>query len=464
MHRRRHALVVLALAGAAIHLPFGCGGDEPPTKTGNPGAGGSTGGSGGSAGSGGGAASGGSAGSPTGGAAGKGGSSGATGGASPDGAAGAGASVDGAAGTGGTGGASRDGAAGSGGTGDASRDGAGGAGGGADGSSGSGGTGGASRDGAAGAAGNTVPDAASDVPRSEGGSDVSGPTGDAGGCASGEIGTPPNCFPPPPVPPGSGRRWTVTFSEEFNGTDYDRKKLSPCFDWNYGACTNSFNKGREHYDPAQIAVSNGTAKLTAAPLVPPLSSTGCYQDQCTYKSGLLSTCRPNAGDGSAYLYAFTYGYVESRMKFPATQGFFTAFWMVPADPTYAYRSEIDIVEILGDDPNTIFMTYHYNNRTQSHAVNQGKGNNGSCAVKNYATEFHRFGLDWQPTHVAWYIDGIKCAEFAGTTAQIENGPMQIIIDLMVDHAWQQSWNVMLQDTTLVRQLELDYLRVYQQAP
>jgi hypothetical protein len=256
----------------------------------------------------------------------------------------------------------------------------------------------------------------------------------------------------------------VTFSEEFNGTDYDRKKLSPCFDWNYGACTNSFNKGREHYDPAQIAVSNGTAKLTAAPLMPPLSSTGCYQDQCTYKSGLLSTCRPNAGDGSAYLYAFTYGYVESRMKFPATQGFFTAFWMVPADPTYAYRSEIDIVEILGDDPNTIFMTYHYNNRTQSHAVNQGKGNNGSCAVKNYATDFHRFGIDWQPTHVAWYIDGIKCAEFAGTTAQVENGPMQIIIDLMVDHAWQQSWNVMLQDTTLVRQLELDYLRVYQQVP
>jgi hypothetical protein len=303
-----------------------------------------------------------------------------------------------------------------------------------------------------------------DGPRSDASSDGSGPGGDGGFCPGGEIGTPPNCFPPPPVPPGTGRKWTVTFSEEFNGTDYDRTKLSPCFDWNYGGCTNSFNKGREHYDPAQIAVSNGTAKLTAAPLSPPLASTGCYQDQCTYKSGLLSTCRPNAGDGSAYLYTFTYGYVESRMKFPATQGFFTAFWMLPADPTYSYRSEIDIVEILGDDPNTIFMTYHYNNRSQSHAVNQGKGNNGSCAVKDYSTDFHRFGLDWAPTHVAWYIDGVKCSEFSGTTAQVENGPMQIIIDLMVDHAWQQSWNVMLKDTTLVRQLELDYLRVYQQVP
>ena len=300
-----------------------------------------------------------------------------------------------------------------------------------------------------------------------GGNGDSGSTtdaGDGGACPADQVGTPPNCFPAPPVPPGTGRKWTITFSEEFNGTDYDHNKLSPCFDWNTGGCTNSFNKGREHYDPAQVTVSNGTGKLTAAPLVPPMSSTACFQNQCSYKSGLLSTCRPNANSGTAYLYTFTYGYVESRMKFPGTQGFFTAFWMLPADTTYTYRSEIDIVEILGDDPQTIFMTYHYNNRSQSHAVNQGKRNNGACAVKDYATEFHNFGIDWQPDHVAWYIDGVKCSEFTGTTAQVENGPMQIIIDLMVDHQWQQDWMVTLQDTTLVRALELDYLRVYQQVP
>jgi hypothetical protein len=34
----------------------------------------------------------------------------------------------------------------------------------------------------------------------------------------------------------------------------------------------------------------------------------------------------------------------------------------------------------------------------------------------------------------------------------------------VDHKWQQDWGVTLQDTTLVRQLEVDYIRVYQQVP
>ena len=126
--------------------------------------------------------------------------------------------------------------------------------------------------------------------------------------------------------------------------------LSPCFDWNYGACTASFNTGKERYLASQVQVSNGTAKLVAEPLTPPYASSACYQGQCTYKAGLVSTARPRADNGSPYLFPFTYGYVESRMKFPGTAGFFTAFWMLPTNPSYTYNTEIDIVEILGAIP------------------------------------------------------------------------------------------------------------------
>ncbi len=40
--------------------------------------------------------------------------------------------------------------------------------------------------------------------------------------------------------------------------------------------------------------------------------------------------------------------------------------------------------------------------------------------------------------------------------------MQIILDVMVDNTWQRSWNVGLLDSTLVRDLAVDYLRVFQQ--
>jgi hypothetical protein len=282
------------------------------------------------------------------------------------------------------------------------------------------------------------------------------------GCGGDQIGTPPNCFPSPPVPAASGKKWTVTFSEEFNGTTLDTSKLTPCFDWNFGDCTASFNAGKERYLPSQVRVSNGTAKLVAEPLSPPYASSACYQGQCTYKAGLVSTARPRADNGSNYLFAFTYGYIESRMKFPGTPGFFTAFWMLPTNTSFNYRSEIDIVEILGGFPDTIFMHHHYNNRSASYTPNNGLHNNGACPVKDYSADWVRFGLDWQPTYVAWYIDGVKCGQFNGNTTTIENGPMQLILHMMIDNQWERDWGSILSSQTLVRQLEVDYIRIYQQ--
>jgi beta-glucanase (GH16 family) len=266
----------------------------------------------------------------------------------------------------------------------------------------------------------------------------------------------------PPVAPDVGKQWQLNFAEEFDGTDYDHNKLTPCFDWNTGSCTSTFNHGREHYQPSQVQVSNGSAKLVAEPLSPPLSNSNCQNSSCTYKAGLISTARPLSTNGSNYLYKFTYGYVETRIKYPATQGFFTAFWMLPADPTFNYKTELDIAEILGDDPSSIFMTYWYNNRSTSFHADGGVHNNGACPVKDYSQDWMTLGVDWQPTHIAWYINGVKCGQFNGNSTTIESGPMQIIEHMMVDNDWQRSWGVGLKDPTLSRQLEVDYLRVWQQ--
>jgi hypothetical protein len=295
-----------------------------------------------------------------------------------------------------------------------------------------------------------------------GGSNVSTPES----CQADEIGTPPACVTAPPAPAPPGKTWHPVFSEEFNGNDYDHSKLTPCFDWNYGSCTSSFNNGKETYTPEQVRVSDGTAKLVAEPLVPPKPEERCYEGSCTYKAGLLSTARPRADDGSHYLLPFTYGYVEARVKYPAVPGFFTAFWMVPTDPTFDYRTEIDIVEILGGQPENMFMSYSYNNRTDSYNVNKiadsGESeDNGTCPVRDYSQDWTRFGVDWQPDHIAWYINGVKCGEFTDA-AQIENGPMQLILHMMIDNDWERDAHSVLRDQTLVNRLEVDYIRVYQQ--
>ena len=282
--------------------------------------------------------------------------------------------------------------------------------------------------------------------------------GDAAGCSEGDA----ECPLDPPAPAPDGKQWVLVFREEFNGADYDHDKLTPCFDWNVGGCTSSFNNGREHYQPEQIELADGAAHMIAEPLDPPLAEGACFEGSCTYAAGLLSTARPRADDGSDYLYSFTYGYLEARVKFPATQGFFTAFWMLPTAEDYNYRSEIDIVEILGNDPTTIFMTYHYADRSESFAVNDGVGNNGDCPAIDYSQDWVRFGIDWQPGHVAWYIDGVKCAQFDGAPGtEIEDGPMQIILNNMVDNNWIRDWDVATTDQNQSEQMDVDYIRVHQ---
>ena len=40
--------------------------------------------------------------------------------------------------------------------------------------------------------------------------------------------------------------------------------------------------------------------------------------------------------------------------------------------------------------------------------------------------------------------------------------MQLILHMMVDNQWERDWGSVLSSQTLVRPLEVDYIRIYQQ--
>jgi len=282
--------------------------------------------------------------------------------------------------------------------------------------------------------------------------------GGSGSCPAGQLGAYPDCVVPPAIAPAAGKSWKLPFQEEFSS---NTSKWANCFDWGNSSDCLTPNHGHEKYLTSQVQVSGGTAKLIAAPLSPAVNEQGCYNNLCTYKSGILTSTRVN--QTGAYKFSFTYGYVDIRAKIPGAQGFFTALWLLPNSPSYSYRSEIDMIEVLGDDPSTIFMTYHYPpDRGNSSTPNTGTHNNGACPVKDYSLAFHNYGMDWQADHVAWYIDGVKCGQFSGTTSTVENGPMHLIMELMVGNDWQRSWGVDIADQTLTRQLEIDYVHIFQQ--
>ena len=293
----------------------------------------------------------------------------------------------------------------------------------------------------------------------------------------------------PPAP--TGKVWANTFAEDFNGPGH---KMATSADWNNGQGTYSFNAGREWYDPCQVVVSGGTAKLQAAPV----TAANCTNPNHTappgsgahagYLSGYVGTNRKLNRAGEPYVFAYTYGYAEARMKLPPqTPGFFSAFWTLDAScvdtvcQSFDYNNEIDIVEVLGNDASTIWQTSHTTpDRKVTYSVDWLNGadgdTNGECPRLRYDNAFHTYGMDWEPTFIAFYIDGKKCGQVSNgytnpNPAEPQNTfvspstPQYLIINEFVDHGWETSWGSHVTPTNGVwpsRTLEVDYLRVFQQ--
>lgn len=105
------------------------------------------------------------------------------------------------------------------------------------------------------------------------------------------------------------------------------------------------------------------------------------------------------------LAAFTYGRIEARVTVPEGQGLWPAFWMLGEDIVdvgWPLCGEIDILEVRGHTPDTIFGTLH------------GPGYSGGDSVGNtytlpddasLAEGFHDVAIEWDPGHIAWSVDG-----------------------------------------------------------
>jgi beta-glucanase (GH16 family) len=100
-----------------------------------------------------------------------------------------------------------------------------------------------------------------------------------------------------------------------------------------------------------------------------------------------------------------FGYFEARMKFQTQQGHWSAFWLQsptlgPAGDAGKYGTEIDIIEFLGKQRDTMLMNLHWDGYGKDHK------HAGSKYVDKSLTEgFHLIGLEWTPEAYVFYLDG-----------------------------------------------------------
>jgi len=160
-----------------------------------------------------------------------------------------------------------------------------------------------------------------------------------------------------------------------------------------------------------------------------------------------------------------YGRFEARIKVPAGQGMWPAFWMLGDDIEkvgWPACGEIDIMENVGKEPGIVHGSIH------------GPGYTGTVGIEapftlpakeRFSDDFHVFAVEWDPDSILFYVD--KNLYATRTRADLRPGwkwafdkPFFLILNLAVGGNWPGNPD---SSTAFPRDMLVDYIRVYQRS-
>jgi beta-glucanase (GH16 family) len=226
--------------------------------------------------------------------------------------------------------------------------------------------------------------------------------------------------------------WKLTFQDEFNGTALDPAKWTPADPWG-----NERNHELQAYVKDAFEVRDGVLHIKA-------ERREAFYDkkQRNYTSGMMSTHDKLAQK---------YGRFEIRCRVPKGKGLWPAFWLLP-EPL-DWPPEIDVLEILGHQPNKVYMTHHFRDATHDH-----HSHGGSWSGPDFSADFHEFAVEWSPQAIVWFVDGV---ERFRSEDSIPHGKMYLLVNLAIGGNWPGSPN---DKTPFPSTFDVDYVRVYEKSP
>jgi len=229
--------------------------------------------------------------------------------------------------------------------------------------------------------------------------------------------------------------YTLVWSDGFDGSLIDPLK------WSYEVNGNGGGNNELQYytDFAENSfIENGSLVIQA------LKKN--YKDK-EYTSARLRTL--NKGD-------WKYGRFDIRAKLPYGRGLWPAIWMLPSDWEYGgwpMSGEIDIMEILGQEPYKLYGTIHYSSPSGDH---EQSGGTYQLQSGTFANDYHVFSVEWDSAGIQWFVDGIKY--YTTLHGKPFDKRFHMILNVAVGGNWPGSPD---NTATFPQKMYVDYIRVYQ---
>jgi beta-glucanase (GH16 family) len=162
--------------------------------------------------------------------------------------------------------------------------------------------------------------------------------------------------------------WTYNFTGTINTSDWN------VYAGPFGSSSNTC------FEKQNAAIKNGQLVLTISK-----TANGCGRK---YTSGGIDTWANHAQ---------TYGRWEVVAQFPA--GFGTTGYIGLFPTNGSWPPEVDFAESIARQPTNLFLTQHYGTTNQTNGFVYKPGT-------NWTTGFHTYALEWTPTTLTYYVDGI----------------------------------------------------------
>ncbi|MBZ4683006.1 MAG: hypothetical protein PWP46_4 [Fusobacteriaceae bacterium] len=231
----------------------------------------------------------------------------------------------------------------------------------------------------------------------------------------------------------------VVWIDNFDGTEVDRNNWT----FEIGNGVNGWgNNELQYYTAENSEVRDGKLIITAKK-----ESKNGYD----YTSSRLKT------QGK---FSFTYGTVEVRAKLPKGQGIWPAIWMLGEDidiDTVGWPNcgEIDIMELLGQEPNKIHGTIH----GPGYYGAGGKSASYTLSSGDFSDDFHIFKIVWDITSIKWYVD--NTLYHTETTNDVSNWVFDHDFFILLNVAVGGNWPGEPDDniTSFPQTMEIDYVKV-----